>query len=70
MATITLHVGCCEKGGEHLTFIPAERCNLFDVDPPQTGFFIDVSGGYPDPAWERIYYCPFCGKEIATPMVV
>jgi len=69
MATITLHAGCCEKGREFLQFIPKDDCRINDIDPEVGAFYMNVNTTYPDPCWERIHYCPFCGKELAVPLM-
>jgi hypothetical protein len=67
--TVTLHTYCCESGKKFLQYIPKESCASQDIDPAVGAFYIDVSGSYPDAAWERIHYCPFCGKPLAVPSI-
>ena len=55
---ISVKTTCCEKGKEFLQWISN------DPDLDLNAFAIDVSGSYPDPSWEPINYCPFCGKSL------
>jgi hypothetical protein len=67
--TITLRTNCCEKGKKHLRYIPEESCELQGIDAPVSAFYVNVQDGrYPDPAWERILFCPFCGNGL-VPLV-
>lgn len=68
--TTTLRTNCCENGKANLRYIPKEACKSQDIDPPVGAFYINANNsGYPDPAWERIFYCPFCAKPLAVPVL-
>jgi len=53
-------VTCCDKSKKFLTHQKANIPEGINRD----SFCIDVSGNYPDPAWEPIEFCPFCGTRI------
>lgn len=63
---VMIQSNCCELG-KLLQFIAKEDCRRQDIEEPASAFYIDVNYSYPDPAWEKISYCPFCGADLVVP---
>jgi len=50
---------CCPKGGDYIRWMTAGEADD-DVD----GYYISLHCGYPDPVYELVTVCPFCGASV------
>ncbi len=52
---------CCVKG-RNIKWHDTSDWN----GPDQSAYAINLNETYPDPAYEVIRYCPFCGKQVPS----
>ncbi len=52
---------CCNKAKENLQWFEPDSWN----GPDFSGWCVNTNnGGYPDPAFEVVYFCPWCGRKL------
>lgn len=55
---------CCPKGEDYICWMTGLEA---DDDDRRDGYYISLHCGYPDPVYELVTVCPFCGAVPQRP---